>query len=47
MRLGIPKITFYRWYDKYLGDDPEALEDKGVYSVGPNHQQDLRFVDFF
>jgi len=27
-RLGIPKTTFYRWYDKYLEDGPEGLEDK-------------------
>jgi len=28
MRLGIPKTTFYRWYDKYLEDGPEGLDDK-------------------
>jgi len=27
-RLGIPKTTFYRWYDKYLEGGPEGLEDK-------------------
>ena len=27
-RLGIAKTTFYRWYDKYLEDGPEGLEDK-------------------
>ncbi len=26
--LGIPRTTFYRWYDKYLTGGPEALEDK-------------------
>jgi len=27
-KLGIPKTTFYRWYDRYLADGPEALEDR-------------------
>ena len=27
-RLGIARRTFYRWYDRYLEDGPEALEDK-------------------
>ncbi len=27
-RLGIPRRTFYRWYDRYLGGGPEALEDR-------------------
>jgi len=27
-RLGIPKTTFYRWYDKYLEGGPEGLEDR-------------------
>ncbi len=27
-RLDIPKTTFYRWYDKYIEDGPEGLEDK-------------------
>jgi len=27
-RLGIPRTTFYRWYDKYLENGTEALEDK-------------------
>lgn len=27
-RLGIPRTTFYRWYDRYLTDGAEALEDK-------------------
>ncbi|MES0865065.1 helix-turn-helix domain-containing protein, partial [Ruegeria sp. SCPT10] len=27
-KLGIPKTTFYRWYDRYLVDGPEALEDR-------------------
>lgn len=26
-KLGIPKTAFYRWYDQYLSDGPEALED--------------------
>lgn len=25
-RLGIPRTTFYRWYDKYLSGGVEALE---------------------
>ena len=27
-RLGIPRTTFYRWYDKYMQGGAEALEDK-------------------
>ena len=27
-KLGIPRTTFYRWYDRYLVDGPEALEDR-------------------
>jgi len=27
-RLGIPRTTFYRWYDKYIEGGVEALEDK-------------------
>jgi len=26
-KLGIPKTTFYRWYDRYLSGGAEALED--------------------
>ncbi len=26
--LGIPRTTFYRWYDKYLTGGPGALEDR-------------------
>jgi len=27
-KLGIPRTTFYRWYDKYLDGEPEALQDR-------------------
>ena len=27
-QLGIPRRTFCRWYDRYLGGGPEALEDR-------------------
>jgi putative transposase len=27
-KLGVSCRTFYRWYDRYLEGDPEALEDK-------------------
>ncbi len=27
-RLGIPRTTFYRWYDRYLTGGPDALEDR-------------------
>ena len=27
-RLGIPRATFYRWYDLYQSGGPEALEDR-------------------
>ena len=27
-KLGIPRTTFYRWYDRYQVGGPEALEDQ-------------------
>ena len=27
-KLGIPRRTFYRWYDRFLEGGPEALEDR-------------------
>ncbi len=27
-KLGIPKTTFYRWYERYLVGGPEALADR-------------------
>lgn len=27
-KIGIPKTTFYRWYDRYLAHGPEGLEDR-------------------
>jgi putative transposase len=27
-KLGIPRTTFYRWYDHYQTGGPEALEDR-------------------
>lgn len=27
-KMGIPRTTFYRWYDRYLSGGPEALEDR-------------------
>jgi putative transposase len=27
-QLGIPRATFYRWYDRYLTGGPEALDDR-------------------
>jgi len=27
-KLGIPRTTFYRWYDRYLSGGPEAIEDR-------------------
>jgi putative transposase len=27
-KLGIPRTTFYRWYDRHLSGGPEALEDR-------------------
>jgi len=26
--LGIPRTTFYRWYDRYQTEGPQALEDR-------------------
>ena len=33
-KLGIPRTTFYRWYDRYQVAGPEALEDQ---SPRPSH----------
>jgi len=33
-KLGIPRTTFYRWYDHYQTGGPEALEDR---SPQPSH----------
>ena len=27
-KLGVPRATFYRWYDCYRSDGPEALQDR-------------------
>ena len=27
-KLGIPRATFYRWYDRFRAGGPEALEDR-------------------
>ena len=27
-KLGIPRTTFYRWYDKYLTGGVDVLEDR-------------------
>ena len=27
-KLGIPRATFYRWYDRYCEGGPEALDDR-------------------
>jgi len=27
-KIGIPKTTFYRWYDRYLEQGPDGLEDR-------------------
>src|SRR3546814_16180491 len=27
-QLGIPRRTFYRWYDRFVAGGPEALEDR-------------------
>jgi transposase-like protein len=31
-KLGIPRQTFYRWYDRYLTGGLEALEDPVISS---------------
>lgn len=27
-RIGLPRATFYRWYDRYAAGGPEALADR-------------------
>ena len=27
-KLGVPRATFYRWYDRYGSGGPEALNDR-------------------
>ena len=34
-KLGIPRTTFYRWYDRYLSGGPEALEDRREIEPAP------------
>ena len=35
-KLGIPRSTFYAWYDKYLSSGVDALEDKApMPCLGP------------
>jgi transposase-like protein len=29
--LGVPRTTFYRWYDRYQIGGPEALEDQSPH----------------
>src|SRR5690554_7788402 len=41
-QLGIPRRTFYRWYDRYLGGGPEALEDR---PSAPPRELAVRFTD--
>jgi len=33
-KLGIPRTTFYRWYDRYQLGGPEALEDQSPRPPG-------------
>ena len=44
-RLGIPKTTFYRWYDRFLEDGADGLEDRApmpssVWNRIPNDVRD-------
>ena len=27
-KIGIPPTTFYRWFDRFVGQGPEGLEDR-------------------
>ncbi len=42
--LGIPKATFYNWYDRYLTDGVEALEDRkpGPHATWNKVPEDVR-----
>ena len=33
-KLGIPRATFYRWYDRYQSGGPEALDDRAPAGSG-------------
>ena len=39
-QIGVPRATFYRWYDQYQTGGPEALEDRpagsGTASLTPS-----------
>ena len=39
-KIGIPRATFYRWYDRYRTGGPEALSDHR--STGSCLEPDLR-----
>ena len=41
-KLGIPRTTFYRWYDRYQTGGPEALED--LQSPHLMYQPVVRFL---
>ena len=44
-RLGIPRATFYRWYDLYQTGRPEALEDRSsrprrIWNASPTRSEE-------
>ena len=42
--LGIPRQTFYRWYDRFRTGGPEALACPSSAPMGPNWRFELRRI---
>ncbi len=43
-KLGIPRTTFYRWYDRYQIGGSEALEDQSPRPPGSGTVSPMTFV---
>ena len=44
VKLGIPRVTFYRWYDLYRIGEPDALGDRSPRWIASGTKVSLRFV---
>ena len=44
-KIGIPRATFYRWYDLYQTGGPEALEDRRPAPSGSGTASPMRYAN--
>jgi predicted DNA-binding transcriptional regulator AlpA len=44
VKLGVPRATFYRWYDLYRIGEPDALGDRSPRWIASGTNVSLRFV---